>query len=157
MTVQSLSIHGWPKTLPSERCKPLVLHLRGASNKQSFDILLSTLHLVRKACLRDQPIHLHCFTSFQHDVEEWLQEFPNCYFGFTGKVSSFSSEQLFGLQSVPAERLLIQTDSPYIPVHRHLKTNTHAYIGDVAHLVARAQELAVEDLLAVTLHNSRPS
>ena len=84
-------------------CRPdkvLVLHLWGASNKHSSDVLLSALHLVRKACLRNQPIHLHCFTGFQHDVEEWLQEFPNCFFGFTGKVSSFSREQLFGLQSV---------------------------------------------------------
>ena len=103
--------------------------------------------------MRDQPIHLHCFTGFQHDVEEWLQEFPNCYFGFTGKVSSFSSEQLFGLQSVPADRLLIETDSPYMPVHSRLKTNTPAHIGDVAQLVARAREVAVEDVLAVTLHN----
>ena len=75
-------------------CRPdkvLVLHLRGgggggASNKHSSDILLSALHLVRKACLRNQPMHLHCFTGFQHDVEEWLQEFPSCYFlGLLGK------------------------------------------------------------------------
>ena len=80
--------------------KVLVLHLRGASNKHSSDVLLSALYLVREACLRNQPIHLHSLTGFQHDVEEWLQEFPNCYFGFTGKAPSFSSEQLFDLQSV---------------------------------------------------------
>ena len=175
-------------------CRPdkvLVLHLRGASNKHSSDVLLSALYLVREACLRNQPIHLHSLTGFQHDVEEWLQEFPNCYFGFTGKAPSFSSEQLFdlqsvfimmwksgcrksptatldlpgkfpasavnnsGLQSVPAKRLLNETDSPYMPVHRDVKTNTPAHIGDVAQLVARALEVAVEDLLAVTLHNSR--
>ena len=135
--------------------KVLVLHLRGASNRHSSEVLLSALHLVRKTCQRSQKIHLHCFTGTEHDVEEWLQELPNCHFGFTGRVASYSQEQLIGLKAVPMNRILLETDSPYMLVNKNLEANTPAYIGDVAHLVAYAREIGVDELLAASSETGR--
>ena len=63
--------------------KVLVLHLRGYSKVHSSDVLNTGLQYVRKACSRDKRIHLHCFTGRRIDVENWLGDFPNCYFGFS--------------------------------------------------------------------------
>ena len=80
-------------------------------------------------------IHLHCFTGTRSDVEDWLEEFPNCYFGFTARASTFNHFQLEGLRSVTHDRILVETDSPYMPVEG--KNHAPAYIGDVAQFIAR--------------------
>ena len=47
--------------------------------------------------------------------------FPCTFFGFTRLVQSLSKAQLAGLRSVPADRVLLETDAPYFqfPGHRH--------------------------------------
>lgn len=135
--------------------KVLVLHLRGSSNTHSSDVLMAALHHVGKACSRNQKIHLHCFTGTRSDVEDWLEEFPHCYFGFTARASTFNQFQLEGLRSVPHDRILVETDSPYMPVDGENRTNTPAYIGDVAQLVARMRGVSSEDLLGVTVTNGQ--
>ena len=52
--------------------------LSGSSDLHSSDVLLTALHPVRKDCSLSQKLHIHCFTGCKEDVEEWLQEFPNC-------------------------------------------------------------------------------
>ena len=95
--------------------KVIVLHIRGSSAQHSSDVLLAGLHYVKKACPPNQGIHLHCFTGNKTIVEDWLDDFPNTYFGFTARVTSFNWEQREGLRAVPLNRLLIETDSPYTP------------------------------------------
>ena len=100
-------------------CHPkkfLVLHLRGYPKVHSSDVLNTGLQYVQKACSRDQRIHLHCFTGRRVDLEDWLEDFPNCHFGFTAKVLSFNDPQIEILRAVPNNRILLETDSPYMPV-----------------------------------------
>ena len=70
-------------------------------------------------------------------VEDWLEEFPNTYFGFPSRVTSFNQEQRDGVRTVPEDRILLETDAPYMPTHRNVQVNTPAYIGDVAESVAQ--------------------
>ena len=135
--------------------KVIVLHLRGSSDKNSSDVLLAGLHYVRKACPPSQRIHLHCFTGNQATVEYWLEEFPNTFFGFTARVTSFNLEQQEGLRAVPFDRLLLETDSPYMPVEAENRVNTPAYLGDVAECVSRIRRMNVRELLAVTTSNGQ--
>ena len=95
--------------------KVIVLHLRGATDRHSTDIFLAGLHYVRKACPFEQPIHLHCFTGTRAVVEDWLEEFPNTYFGFTARVTSFNQEQRDGVRAVPEGRVLLEAGSPCVP------------------------------------------
>lgn len=135
--------------------KVLVLHLRGSSNVHSSDVLMAALHHVGRACSTSQKVHLHCFTGTRSDVEDWLERFPNCYFGFTARASTFNHFQLEGLRAVPHDRILVETDSPYMPVDGENRTNTPAYIGDVAQLIARLRGVPLEELLAVTVTNGQ--
>ena len=52
-------------------------------------------------------------------VGRWLTHFPNAYFGFTAAVTSLSDEQIEGLRSIPEDKLLLETDSPYTRRHKH--------------------------------------
>ena len=139
-------------------CHPgrvLVLHLRESSNRHCSDVLMAALQYVRKACPVNQKIHLHCFTGLQSDVENWLEDFPNCYFGFTARVAAFTDAQLDALKYVPSDRILLETDSPYMPVDRNNEVNTPAYLGDVAKTVARCRGVSMRELLAVTVTNGQ--
>lgn len=133
--------------------KVIVLHLRGAADYGSVDVIVAALHYAKKVCPPLQKFHLHCFTGYRDQVEDWLDDFPNTYFGFTAKVASFNLHQQEGLRSVPADRLLLETDSPYFQVDSNNFVNTPAYLGDVANLVARIRGVRLEDVLDVTLTN----
>ena len=104
--------------------KVLVLHLRGYSKVHLSDVLNTGLQYVRKACSRDQRIHLHCFNGRHIGVENWLEKFPNCHIGFTAKVSPFNDPQTEARRTIPHYRILLETDSSYMPVSLHHGTNT---------------------------------
>ena len=140
-------------------CEPrhtLVLHLRGRSaDKTSGEVLDRGLEIVRDACPKEQRIHLHCFTGTKREVKKWLAAFPNCYFGYTGMVGRFTRQQKEGLMRVPANRLLLETDSPYLAPVTNVEINTPAYLGEVAHLVAQVRQEAVSVVIAATYANAR--
>jgi Tat protein secretion system quality control protein TatD with DNase activity len=64
-----------------------------------------------------------------------MDSYPNVYFGFTGLVRTFDQQQVEALRSVPRDRILIETDSPYLSVKSML--NTPAHIGEIAGVVAK--------------------
>jgi TatD DNase family protein len=93
----------------------IVLHLRGTSHDRiGMDVHARCMQILQKSCHSDQPIHLHCFTGDSELVKEWMDGFSCVYFGFTGAVENFSKDQIAGLKSVPMNRMLLETDSPYM-------------------------------------------
>ena len=129
--------------------------LRGYSKVLSSDALHTGPQYIHKACSRDQRIHLHCFkfTGRRGNVENWLEKFPNCHIGFTAKVSPFNDPQTEVLRAIPNDRILLETDSPYMPMSLHHGTNTPAYLSDIARMVSHHRCLSLEELLALTVAN----
>lgn len=64
---------------------------------------------------RYQTVHGHCFAGRLEVVQLWIGVLPFAKFGFTGMIRGFSDLQIRGLQEVPRERLLFETDGPYFP------------------------------------------
>ncbi|MES9881149.1 MAG: TatD family hydrolase, partial [Sedimenticola sp.] len=115
----------------------LVLHVRGdESDYTATEAYNHCLEIVQKYCVPDQRIHLHCFSGNSKCLNSWKGTFPNCFFSFAGKVRRFNNAQREALRRVPIDRLLVETDSPYLPVLAGLRTSTPAYTGDVANAVA---------------------
>lgn len=78
-------------------------------------------------------------------VKEWMTNYSNVYFGFTGAVENFATDQIAGLQSVHMNRILLETDSPYMrPGGGGI--NTPAFIGEVASIVASKLRIPVQHL-----------
>ncbi|KAK3086919.1 hypothetical protein FSP39_025393 [Pinctada imbricata] len=136
--------------------KVLVLHLRGMPNDIfGYETSLRCLGILVMAGLdRKQPIHLHCFTGSRVMVQRWLEVFPNTYFGFTALVQEFNIEQCYAIRSVPQDKLLVETDSPYLsPTGQAI--NTPAYIGDVASSLADKLDLSTREVLNLTVENGK--
>jgi TatD DNase family protein len=77
------------------------------------------------------------------------------YISFSGIVSFKSARELQQVaRSIPLERMLIETDSPYLaPVPFRGKTNEPAYVRHVAEAIATLREEPLERIAAQTTEN----
>ncbi len=123
---------------------PVVLHTREAE-QETLDIL------------RHYPLprggQAHCFTGTPGMAEQLLA--LGWYIGFTGIVSFPKAENVReALRLVPLERLLIETDSPYLaPVPHRGRRNEPAFVIHVAEAIARVKDVDVATILAYSTQN----
>jgi TatD DNase family protein len=119
--------------------KPLVIHTRAADD--------DTLKFLdeRAAGLR---VILHCF-SMADRIEECLAH-PDWFVSFAGNVTYPKSEALrVAALRVPAERLLVETDAPYLsPQVVRGKPNQPAHVAHTAQALAVERRVPYEELEA---------
>lgn len=63
-------------------------------------------------------------------VAAWLSKFPRTYFGVTAAAKTYDAHQLDGLMSIPRDRLLLESDSPYFPPEGVTIMHTGMHRGD---------------------------
>jgi TatD DNase family protein len=128
-----------------ETKKPLVVHTRAAAE--------DTLRIMREESA-DQPGGvLHCFTESWEVAEAALE--MGFYISFSGIVTFKNALELKEVaRRVPLNRMLIETDSPYLaPMPYRGKTNQPAYVKHVAEHIAQLRNLSVETIAAETSNN----
>ena len=126
---------------------PLVIHCR-----EAFDELYDVMCDYRHTSLRGI---FHSFTGTAEDASRLLS-FEGFMLGING-VLTFKKSTLPGvLTNVPLERLVLETDSPYLaPVPHRGKRNESAYIQyTLAHL-ASVYGLSVEEVATITTNNAK--
>ncbi|KAH3777904.1 uncharacterized metal-dependent hydrolase YcfH-like [Dreissena polymorpha] len=133
--------------------RPVILHIRGRDT-YSCGVSALALRLMRENVSPTQKIHLHCFAGTLDQVLGWSAAFPRCYFSLSGLAARFDEVQKSAVRGIPADRLLVETDSPYLRV-RVRETNTPAYVGEVAMAVARIRRVTLEEVLRTTAENGR--
>ncbi|MGH7583613.1 MAG: TatD family hydrolase [Gemmatimonadales bacterium] len=123
---------------------PAVIHAREADE----DVV---------AVLREQPgavVVLHSFSSGPVLRDAGLAD--GWYFSFSGMVTFRSWAQTEVVRAVPAERLLVETDSPYLaPVPHRGHRNEPAFVAATAARVAELRGTTVDAIAAATSANAR--
>ncbi|XP_046568975.1 uncharacterized protein LOC124277357 [Haliotis rubra] len=138
--------------IPSGR--PVVLHVCGPEgDEEAGTTHTRTIRILREILPQDQPIHVHCFTGNEETVREWLDVFPQTYFGFTARARMFTQDQFEGLKAVPGNRVLLETDSPCMPPVGY-RTNSPTLLCLVADVVAEARGITTEEVLWATNNNA---
>ena len=123
---------------------PLVIHARDADE----DIAV----ILNQEWSADGPFQfvLHCFSSGRALADEALK--LGGYVSFSGIVTFPKSHALRNIaRHIPAERLLVETDAPYLaPVPHRGRRNEPAYVVETAHVLAdlRGMEFTAFDALA---------
>ena len=84
-------------------------------------------------------------------VRTWLRKFPNVHCGVTAAVRSFDDVQSQGLQAIPINKLMLETDSPYFPIGR-ATVNIPAYLGEVAAYAVVHLNMTPKDVMRNTLY-----
>ena len=124
--------------------KPVIVHTREAR--------ADTLALLREAALPQAGV-LHCFT------EDWPMAKAALDLGFyislSGIVTFRNADALRDVaRQVPADRLLIETDAPYLaPIPHRGKPNLPEYVRDVAEFLAPLRGVDVDTLAEQTTQN----
>lgn len=130
----------------ARRCrKPLVIHTRDAAE--------DTLRIMREEGADEVGGVMHCFTETQEVAEAALA--LGFHISFSGIVTFKNAGKLKDVaRAVPMDRLLVETDSPYLaPVPHRGKTNRPGLVLHVAEEVARLRGVTLESLAAVTTGN----
>ena len=126
--------------------KPLVMHIR--------DAFWEVVGQLRDA---DPPSTLifHCFSGGAREAAEAVE--MGGYVSFAGNVSYKSAETLReAARAVPLDRLLVETDSPYLaPVPHRGKPNEPRNVADVGAAVAAATLRTVDQIARATTNNAR--
>ena len=129
--------------------KPLVIHTRAAS----ADTLRILDEEGEDGGAGSAGGVFHCFTESLDVARAALDR--GFYISFSGIVTFKNAADLRGVVPfVPAERLLIETDSPYLaPVPYRGKTNSPAYVPQVAACVAELRGTSAEAIAEQTSTN----
>jgi TatD DNase family protein len=130
----------------ARRCgKPLVVHTRAAAD--------DTLTIMREERAGEAGGVMHCFTESWEVAQGALE--LGFHISFSGIVTFKNAQALKEVaQRVPLERMLIETDAPYLaPVPYRGKTNQPAYVRYVAEEIARLRGTSVEEIAAATSDN----
>lgn len=125
--------------------KPLIIHTRSASE--------DTIKILKEEGAQAIGGVMHCFTE-SLDVAQKAMEM-GFYISFSGIVTFKSAKDLQETcKQVPLERMLIETDSPYLaPIPYRGKTNEPAWVANVGEFIANLKGISIEDLANHTSNN----
>lgn len=130
-------------------CKPVIIHAR--------DCDADILRMLQTDFERYGPISgvMHSFTGSSATARACLD--MGLYISFAGMVTYKSAEPLRGIAAwVPADRILVETDSPYLaPVPHRGQRNEPAFVSHTAECVARVRATADAMFMEQTTANAR--
>ncbi len=124
---------------------PLIIHSRNAE-----DEMLEIFNEYKK---HDLKILMHCFTGSKKFAESLLD--LNAYFSASGIITFKNSTDLQEtFKSIPLEKTLIETDSPYLaPVPNRGKKNEPSFVRFTAEKLAQIKDIPIPELVKSTTSN----
>ncbi len=135
--------------LSHERKLPFIVHMRDCDD----DILAMLREAYARGSLRGV---MHSFTGSRAMADECIA--MGLTISFAGMVTYKKSDELRTIAAaVPVDRILIETDSPYLspePV-RKIKRNEPSHVIHTAACVAKARGVSLEELAAITTANAK--
>ncbi|EGH00320.1 Putative deoxyribonuclease YcfH [gamma proteobacterium IMCC2047] len=125
--------------------KPVIIHTRDAQQ--------DTLDIIRSEGDPELAGVLHCFTESWEMAKQAMD--MNYYISLSGIVTFKNATELREVaKQIPLDRLLIETDSPYLaPVPYRGKKNEPKYVAEVAKFLAELRGISVEELAQITRQN----
>ena len=125
--------------------KPLIIHTRDAGE--------DTLRIMREEQADEVGGVMHCFTETMEVAKAAME--LNFYISFSGIVTFKNAAAIKDVaKTVPLERMLIETDAPYLaPVPHRGKTNEPAWVRHVAEEIARLRGISLQTVAEATTAN----
>jgi TatD DNase family protein len=124
---------------------PVIIHTRDAKE--------DTLRILEaNACLKSVGV-LHCFTEDLDMAERAIE--LGFYISFSGIVTFKSAKELqLVAKSIPLDRMLVETDSPYLaPVPYRGKPNFPKHTRVVAEFIAQLRGISLDEVAEATTNN----
>ena len=124
---------------------PLIIHSRDAE--------IETFEILNEYKNKNLKILMHCFTGSFEFAKKLIN--LNSFFSASGIITFKNSLDLQNtFKSIPLERILIETDSPFLaPVPNRGKKNEPSFIDFTAAKLATIKDITKEDLIKITTKN----
>ncbi|WP_331775761.1 TatD family hydrolase [Sulfurospirillum sp. 1612] len=131
--------------LAKELNKPLIIHIRDAND--------DSRHVLEENDAGKVGGVLHCYNASKHLLPLHKLGF---YFGIGGVLTFKNAKNLVAIvPEIPKERLLIETDAPYLTPHPYRgKRNEPAYTELVVEKLSQTLNLSVREIEDLTTHNA---
>ncbi|PID62896.1 MAG: metal-dependent hydrolase [Gammaproteobacteria bacterium] len=125
--------------------KPIIVHTRDARE--------DTIAVMRSEHAERGRGVMHCFTETKEMAKQALD--LGFYISFSGIITFKNANEIREVcQYVPLDRILIETDSPYLaPVPYRGKMNRPSWVAHVAEQVADVKDLTTEEVATATRDN----
>jgi TatD DNase family protein len=125
---------------------PVVIHTREAE-AETIEILKSEYDGAQRRGV------FHCFSGSMELAQRAIE--IGFMISFSGIVTFKKADELRAVaKEVPLDRLLIETDCPYLtPIPYRGKRNEPAYVVEVARCLAGLHDVSVEDMARITSEN----
>lgn len=126
---------------------PLVIHSRAADDDMAAILRSET----EKGAF---PFILHCFSSGQSLADTGVE--LGGYVSFSGILTFPKSTELRDIAAtVPLDRLLVETDAPYLaPKRWRGKRNEPSYVVNTAEVLAEVKGMSYEEMARITTENA---
>lgn len=132
--------------LANELDLPIVIHTR--------DAVMDTIQILKENEVKNKGV-FHCCPQNRELIKEGLK--LGFYISFAGPITfknSKNADEMINL--VPNDRILIETDSPYLaPEPVRGTRNTPANVKFVAQKIANAKGLTLEEIEKITVENTK--
>ncbi len=131
--------------LAKELSLPIVIHDRDAHEE--------ILKVLKDQAL-GMRILMHCYSAGPALVEKFMA--LGCLFSIAGPVTFKNGQEIRdAVQLIPLDRLVVETDAPYLTPHPHRgKRNEPAFTRLTAEKVAEVKGLSLEETAKATTHNA---
>ncbi len=133
--------------LAKEVKKPIIVHDRDAHE--------DCLEILKETKASEVGVIMHCFSGGQEFAQQCVKE--GFYIALGGPVTFKNAKKPKEVAKfVPLEKLLLETDSPFLTPHPHRgKTNYPSFVSLVAEEIANIKEMSVEELADITTQNAK--
>ncbi len=124
---------------------PIIVHSRNAE--------IDTFNILNDFSSQNPKILMHCFTG-TYDFSKKLLDL-GAYISLSGIITFKKSTELQQTaSSIPIDRLLIETDSPFLaPVPKRGSSNEPSFIQYTAKKLAEIKDISYKDLIVYTSNN----
>ncbi|MCZ6469204.1 MAG: TatD family hydrolase [Candidatus Dadabacteria bacterium] len=125
---------------------PIIIHVRNADQDM--------IEILTKESAADTPGVIHCFTGDYDTAKKYLD--LGFYISFSGIVTYKRSEELReAAKKIPKDKILIETDSPYLaPVPHRGKPNEPSYVKHVAETISNVRGISFDEIAEITKANA---
>ena len=132
--------------LAKELDMPIIIHNRKATD--------DVIRILQEEEASEVGGIMHCYSATVAEVEACLE--MNFYISLAGPVTFKNAQEPKEIAKIiPLDRLLIETDAPYLAPHPYRgKRNEPAYVKLVAEEIATLREMTYEEVCEITMKNA---
>jgi len=149
---KQLQVVNWQLDLAAETNLPVIIHARQAAHEA---VSMLSEWVQRKSSPTYTPRGvIHCFSEDENIARQYLR--LGFMISFAGYVSYPSSKAALIAKSIPIDRIMVETDSPFLPPQSYRgKRCEPSYVAITASVLANAFGMPVEEFARKTTENAR--